>query len=165
MHRSKGSNRRLRLLFLTVHLMGPLAAGIRFSWLWTSTATIGVVMLFLQWRHSVFNFQRHRPTCTPETPRLSRHRCGIRLPARVGGSYVDSLSGNPSAHLHPENEKHEKNRQSRPNGAATRYRHGLWVSSSEVPLDGYQQASGLRRNQISCVALAATLLTEPVNRS
>lgn len=47
---------------------------------------------FLQRWHSLFDLQRHRPTRTPETPRLPRHRLGIRLPARVGGSHVDSLS-------------------------------------------------------------------------
>lgn len=46
MHQSSGSDRKLWLLFLTVPLMGPLAAWIGFSWLSTSTATIGVVMLF-----------------------------------------------------------------------------------------------------------------------
>jgi ZIP family zinc transporter len=46
MHKSAASNGRLWLMFLTVPLVGPLAAWIGFSWLSTSTAIIGVVMLF-----------------------------------------------------------------------------------------------------------------------
>lgn len=46
MHQSTGSNGRLWLLFLTVPVVGPLAAWIGFAWLSTSTAVIGIVMLF-----------------------------------------------------------------------------------------------------------------------
>ncbi len=46
MHHSKGSNRRLWLMFLTVPLVGPLAAWLGFSWLATSTTLLGIVMLF-----------------------------------------------------------------------------------------------------------------------
>ncbi len=46
MRQSEGSNRWLWLIFLTIPLVGPLAAWIGFSWLSTSTTIIGVVMLF-----------------------------------------------------------------------------------------------------------------------
>jgi ZIP family zinc transporter len=46
MHQSAGLNGRLWLMFLTVPLVGPLAAWIGFAWLSTSTAVIGIVMLF-----------------------------------------------------------------------------------------------------------------------
>lgn len=46
MYQRAESNARLWLVFLTVPLIGPLAAWIGFSWLPTETAIIGVVMLF-----------------------------------------------------------------------------------------------------------------------
>jgi len=46
MHNSAGSNGRLWLMFLAIPLVGPLAAWLGFSWLSTSTAIIGAVMLF-----------------------------------------------------------------------------------------------------------------------
>lgn len=46
MHVPNGPNRRLWLMFLTVPFAGPLAAWIGFSWLSTSTAIIGIVVLF-----------------------------------------------------------------------------------------------------------------------
>jgi len=46
MRQSAASNRHLHLLFLAAPLVGPLAAWLGFSWLSTSTAIVGVVMLF-----------------------------------------------------------------------------------------------------------------------
>lgn len=46
MHQGEGSKGRLWLMFLTVPLVGPLAAWLGFAWLSTSTAIVGVVMLF-----------------------------------------------------------------------------------------------------------------------
>lgn len=46
MHEGAEPSRWLWLMFLAVPLVGPFAAWIGFSWLSTSTATIGVVMLF-----------------------------------------------------------------------------------------------------------------------
>lgn len=46
MHNGAQSSGWLWPMFLTVPLAGPLAAWLGFSWLSTSTATIGVVMLF-----------------------------------------------------------------------------------------------------------------------
>jgi len=46
MHQSDGSSLWLWMMFLTVPLAGPLAAWLGFCWLSTSTAVIGIVMLF-----------------------------------------------------------------------------------------------------------------------